>query len=43
MTTNPTERFSNRVDYCVCYRPRYPQELMALLREEIGLLPAWIA
>jgi SAM-dependent methyltransferase len=34
---NPTERFSSRVENYVKYRPGYPQEIVALLKEECGL------
>jgi SAM-dependent methyltransferase len=34
---NPTERFSNRVDNYVKYRPGYPREIVELLEEECGL------
>lgn len=37
----PTERFSNRVDDYVRYRPGYPPEVVALLRELTGLSPDW--
>lgn len=32
-----TERFSNRVENYVKYRPDYPTEILALFREEMGL------
>lgn len=35
----PTERFSNRVDNYVRYRPGYPKEIVDLLRRECGLVP----
>lgn len=35
--SNPTERFSTRVDNYVRYRPGYPPAVVALLREECGL------
>ena len=35
--TNNTERFSDRVDNYIKYRPGYPPELMSYLRETIGL------
>ncbi|MBN1979899.1 MAG: class I SAM-dependent methyltransferase [Chitinivibrionales bacterium] len=38
---NPTQRFSNRVENYVKYRPRYPQELMPLLQKTINLNPSW--
>ncbi len=36
-----TERFSSRVENYVKYRPRYPQAVVEILREECGLLPEW--
>ncbi|MEJ2633396.1 MAG: class I SAM-dependent methyltransferase [Acidihalobacter sp.] len=38
--TDSTQRFSNRVDNYVKYRPSYPQELVAALHEACGLTPA---
>lgn len=38
---NPTERFTNRVDDYVKYRPGYPIEIIATLNAEIGLMPDW--
>ncbi|MGK2859063.1 MAG: class I SAM-dependent methyltransferase [Thermoanaerobaculia bacterium] len=38
---DPTERFSNRVDDYVRYRPGYPPEVVALLRETTGLASNW--
>lgn len=35
----PTERFSDRVDYYVKYRPRYPQAVLDLCTAELGLAP----
>jgi ubiquinone/menaquinone biosynthesis C-methylase UbiE len=35
--TNPTQRFSSRVQDYVRYRPTYPPEVIALLRDECGL------
>ena len=37
----PERRFSNRVADYVRYRPSYPPELLAWLRETIGFSPAW--
>jgi SAM-dependent methyltransferase len=37
----PTHRFSNRVADYVRYRPGYPPELIAWLRDAIGLEPSW--
>jgi SAM-dependent methyltransferase len=34
-----TQRFSNRVDNYVRYRPGYPAEVLTLLREQCGLSP----
>lgn len=36
-----TERFSNRVGDYVRYRPGYPPEVVAMLRELTGLSPRW--
>jgi SAM-dependent methyltransferase len=36
---NSKERFSDRVEHYVRYRPRYPRALMTVLSEEIGLDP----
>lgn len=40
--SDPTKRFSDRVENYVRYRPRYPVEVLQVLRDEIGLLPDWI-
>jgi SAM-dependent methyltransferase len=37
--TNPTARFSDRVENYVRYRPGYPPEVVVLLRAECGLTP----
>jgi hypothetical protein len=37
--TNPTQRFSSRVDNYVLYRPGYPSPVLELLKEECGLTP----
>ncbi|MCI0394416.1 MAG: class I SAM-dependent methyltransferase [Chloroflexi bacterium] len=37
--TEPTKRFSNRVENYVKYRPSYPVVILALLRQEVGLTP----
>ena len=37
MSPAPTARFSDRVDDYVRYRPRYPPEVVDLLRQECGL------
>lgn len=39
---DPTDRFSDRVDDYVRYRPAYPAAVIDLLRAEIGLDPSWI-
>ena len=36
---NATQRFSDRVDNYVRYRPGYPREILELLRERCGLTP----
>ena len=38
--SDPTSRFSSRVDNYVKYRPGYPREIIALLAAECGLTPA---
>jgi len=42
MATDPTQRFSTRVDNYVEYRPHYPPEVLDILREECGLLPSHV-
>lgn len=37
MSLNPTQRFSNRVDNYVKYRPSYPTAVLDCLRDECGL------
>lgn len=37
MNTDPTRRFSNRVEDYIKYRPDYPRALVALLEDECGL------
>lgn len=37
MTTDPTARFSSRVENYIKYRPHYPQAVVELLRAECGL------
>jgi SAM-dependent methyltransferase len=37
MKTDPTRRFSNRVEDYIKYRPTYPRALVVLLEEECGL------
>lgn len=39
---NPTERFTDRVENYVKYRPRYPQALLDGLRAEAGLKPGHV-
>src|SRR5262245_44935063 len=39
---SPTQRFSNRVDNYIRYRPSYPCEVIELLRAECGLTPGSI-
>jgi len=39
MSKAPTERFTDRVDNYVRYRPGYPSEVLEALRHECGLLP----
>lgn len=41
MDKRPTERFTSRVDNYVRYRPSYPEALIPLLQNEIGLDPGW--
>ncbi|HEY8203259.1 MAG TPA: class I SAM-dependent methyltransferase [Pyrinomonadaceae bacterium] len=36
---DPTKRFSNRVENYLKYRPRYPAEIIPLLKRECGLTP----
>jgi SAM-dependent methyltransferase len=38
--TDPTKRFTNRVENYVRYRPGYPKEILELFRGEMGLTPA---
>jgi SAM-dependent methyltransferase len=38
---DPTDRFTDRVDDYVRYRPAYPAAVIDLLRAEIGLDPSW--
>ncbi len=38
--TDPTQRFSSRVDHYGRYRPGYPPEVLQLLRADCGLTPA---
>jgi ubiquinone/menaquinone biosynthesis C-methylase UbiE len=41
-TNDPTQRFSSRADNYARYRPGYPPEALACLRDECGLTPAWV-
>ena len=38
---DPTNRFSDRVENYVRYRPGYPPEVLKVLKREIGLKPTW--
>ncbi len=38
--TDPTKRFSSRVDNYVKYRPAYPESVLEFLRADCGLVPA---
>ena len=40
--TEPTERFTDRVANYVAYRPKYPAEVLAFMRAELGLSPSSI-
>jgi len=40
--TDPTRRFSSRVENYVKYRPRYPQAVVPLLERECGLTTGWV-
>jgi SAM-dependent methyltransferase len=42
MTGDPKERFSDRVENYVRYRPSYPESLPRVLEEETGLDPSWV-
>lgn len=37
--TDPTKRFTDRVENYVKYRPNYPEEVLRLFRDEMGLTP----
>ncbi len=41
MGVNSTERFGDRVDNYVKFRPTYPLELISFFRKEMGLTPEW--
>jgi len=40
-SSNSTQRFSDRVENYIRYRPRYPLAVLDVLRREIGLAPNW--
>lgn len=42
MSSEPTERFSGRVQDYVRYRPGYPDAVVDVLGEEAGLSPGWV-
>jgi SAM-dependent methyltransferase len=42
MRTDPTSRFSSRVENYIRYRPKYPQAVVKLLEDECGLTPVSI-
>src|SRR5687767_5971478 len=39
--SDPTRRFSDRVENYIRYRPGYPAEILDILRSEIGFDPTW--
>ena len=39
MISDPTQRFSNRVENYIKYRPGYPPQIIDLLRQDCGLTP----
>lgn len=39
--SNSTQRFSDRVENYIRYRPRYPSAVLNVMRREIGLAPNW--
>ncbi len=41
-SSSPTERFSQKVENYLKYRPHYPPEVLALLQRECGLGPEWV-
>jgi ubiquinone/menaquinone biosynthesis C-methylase UbiE len=41
MGMDSKQRFSNRVENYVKFRPDYPREILAMLRERVGLTPEW--
>jgi SAM-dependent methyltransferase len=42
LNTEPTQRFSSRVDNYSRFRPRYPKEILEILKQQCGLTPAFI-
>jgi SAM-dependent methyltransferase len=42
LDVNSTERFSSRVEHYRRCRPTYPEGVLQILREEIGLRPDWL-
>ena len=40
LNTEPTQRFSSRVENYARFRPSYPQEIIDLLKQECGLTQA---
>lgn len=40
-SSHPTERFSQKVENYLKYRPHYPPAVIELLQAEIGLAPQW--
>src|SRR4051812_9918711 len=39
-STDPTQRFSDRVEFYIRSRPRYPAALLRVFQEELSLTPA---
>src|SRR6516162_3929547 len=42
LSTDPTRRFSSRVEDYVKYRPGYPEAVLEILKAHCGLAPAWV-
>ena len=42
LASDPKQRFSNRVDDYVRYRPDYPSAILDALHEKCGLRPEWV-
>ena len=42
MAADSKQRFSNRVENYVKFRPDYPRQILAALRDRIGFSPAWV-